>query len=125
MKVTQESAIKNTLFSSLPEKSRVRIAGVILKIDDKETAYAPVKRFRGDIAMTVDGKNAVRAKTAFFPSSITEPLLAAARKVSGWSQLEFVAIATKNSKDAANLWSVTFERAPGQSPERTLELLGE
>lgn len=126
MNITTESVIKNTLFSSLEEKTKVRLAGVIKKIDDKETAYAPVKRFKGDFVAGIVGSNkAVRAATAFFPGSITEPILAAARKAGKWSQLEFVAVAVKNPKDAPNLWTVTFEKAPQQSPERVLELMGD
>lgn len=122
MKITEESVIKNTLFSSLEEKSKVRIIGVITKIDDKETAYAPVKRFRGDIAVAI-GENAMRAKTAFFPSSISDAIIAGARKAGKWDQLEFVAVATKNSKESASLWSVVFDVSPQQTAPRVLELL--
>lgn len=122
MKITEESVIKNTLFASLAEKSRVRIVAVVTKIDDKETAYAPVKRFRGDIVVATD-ENAVRAKTAFFPSSISDAILSAAQKIKGWDQLEFVALATKNSKDAAQLWSLSWEVTPRQTAPRVLDLL--
>lgn len=122
-KINEVGTIKNTDFASLEAKARVRIAGVILRIDDKETAYAPVKRFRGDFAIAV-GEAVSRAKTAFFPRQISDVIVAAAQKAGKWDSLEFVAVVVKNDKEARDLYSVTFETAPRQTAPRVLELLG-
>lgn len=118
VKITEESTIKNTTFSKIPDKTRVKIGGVVKSIDVKETSYAPVNRFKGDIAVQV-GDEVIVARNAFFPPSISSALINGAKKLEAWDTFEFSLSAIKNGA----AWDVEFATAPREEATRSLSLV--
>ncbi len=122
-KVTETSTITNTFFASLGDKEKVRVAGVIKAISDKETASGQAKRFKGEIA--VQHKDDIyTARYGFFPTAIRDGLISAAGKLGKWSSFEFVLTGVKSSpENGSPSWSITFDIAPRIEKPRALALL--
>lgn len=121
-KVTEISRINNTFFAEKGDKARVKIAGIIKEIEDKETPTGTAKRFKGDFAM-VDGQDTYRAKYAFFPAAIRDALISALGKLK-WDTAEFVFTAEKTQTDKVSTWTVTFSVNPRVEQPRVLAMLG-
>lgn len=117
-KVIEESAIKNNLFAKLEDGTVARLGGLVRRVDMKETAYATALRFKGDLACQVR-EEVIRARSAFFPESISAPIVNAAKKLGKWESFEFALVARK--KDGT--WDVEFAIAPRVEKSRALSLL--
>lgn len=120
--VTEISKIANTFFAEAADKTKVKFAGVLKSIEDKETPTGTAKRFKGDFAMTL-GDETYRAKYAFFPSQIRDPLCAAISKIGKWDSCEFVFTAVKTVTPTSSSWSVDFSLSPRVEQARVLAML--
>lgn len=124
MKLEEVSTIKNTYFTALPDKAKLRIAGVIKSIDDKETPSGTAKRFKGDIAVS-DGVTIYQARYCFFSTQLRDAIMTTLSKVGKWESFEFVMAANKSVTDKGGNWSITFEVSPRVEMPRVLALLEE
>lgn len=127
-KIDECSTVTNTFFAAFEDKKKLRIAGIVKVIEDKQTPYAIAKRFKGDIAL--EGATVTyRAKYVFFPSDLLTALLAQVSKLGKWSSFEFVATATRDKTENAdktsktNGWTIVFDIPPRIEKPRVLALL--
>ncbi len=119
------SSVNLTHFYSMPDKGKAKIAGIIKKIDDKQTPYGTAKRFKGDIVIEGEKEN-YRTKNIFLPDSVRDSVLEALKKIGKWSSFEFVVTITKNqaaTDGAATTYSCVFNVAPRVELPRVLALL--
>lgn len=121
-KTTEISTITNTYFAGLGDKATVRLAGVIKKIDDKETTSGTAKRFKGDIAVK-NGDDIYLARYGFFPTPIRDAILDGLKKLGKWSSAEFVLTAKKSVSETSYDWDVKFEVPPRLEMPRVVALL--
>lgn len=125
MKVTEISTITNTFYVGLKDKSKIRVAGIIKSISDKETASGTAKRFKGDLAVESNGE-VFQGRYGFFPTPIRDAILTAVSKIGKWSSFEFVLTASKTvAENGSQSWAVSFEVAPRVEMPRVLALLEE
>lgn len=121
-KTTEISTITNTYFAALGDKAKVKIAGVIKKIDDKETSSGTAKRFKGDIALQ-NGDEVFISRYGFFPTAIRDSLIDGLRKLGKWTSAEFVLTAVKTKNEEENKWTVTYSVNPRLEQPRVMSLL--
>jgi hypothetical protein len=117
--VHDETTVKNTVFSSAPNGAVFRIAGLVKEVKVKETTYAPVMRYKGQLAVQC-GDETITAKYGFFPPSISNSLMNEAKKISPWSSFEFCLAAKKNTSTD---WEISYVVAPRRENSRALTLL--
>lgn len=123
MKVVEISTVSNTFFAALKDKNKVRVAGIIKSIDDKETSSGQAKRFKGDIAVEF-GDTVYQARYGFFPTAIRDALINGAVKLGKWKSFEFVLEGTKSVPETGgSSWSVQFTLVPRVEKARVLSLL--
>ncbi len=123
-KVIEASTVTLTTFNGLKDKSQIRIAAIVKKIEEKATPYGTAKRFRGDVVVEGDSEN-IRAKNIFLPDTVRDAVINAAAKLGKWSSLEFVVTVIKSQKEGDKFpsYSHTFDIAPRIELPRVLSLL--
>ena len=123
MKTEEISTMTNTFFVGLKDKSKVRIAAVIKKIDDKETASGTAKRFKGELAVEY-GDTVYLCRYGFFPTPVRDAIITAAQKLGKWSSFEFVLNLTKSvAENGQGTYAVNFDVPPRIEMARVLALL--
>lgn len=121
-KIIEQSKIANTFFAEAADKTKIKFAGILKSIEDKETPTGTAKRFKGDFALQ-NGDSTIRSKYAFFPAQIRDALSAAILKAGKWDSLEFVFVAEKTVTEKTSNWSVSFSLLPRQEQDRVITML--
>lgn len=124
-KTEEVSTITLQHFYGLPDKGKTKVAAIIKKIDDKQTPYGTAKRFRGDIVLEGADTN-YRTKNIYFPDSVRDGILDAAKKLGKWSSIELVVTITKAqaaTDKEATVYSYAFNVNPRIELPRVLALL--
>lgn len=148
--IENEAGIKHPFFAEIAPGESITVAGVLESVDEKETPYGAVPRYKGDFAIRhfkngraavapskdKDGKEipgvaavaasvrTVRSGTVYFPvsSNIGTELVSNAAKIpGGWESCEFKFSVTK---DASGKWGpLSWSVLPRVEGDRVLSLL--
>lgn len=122
-KIIDAKNISNLFFAEAEDKTAIKFAGIAREIEDKETPTGTAKRFKGDFAFEM-GDEVYRARYAFFPTAIREPILAGLAKLGKWGTDDFAAEFMFKAVKNGQTWTVDFTLAPRIEQPRVIALLG-